>query len=85
MTKTNAFGETIHTPEDQPEDFAAYADKGDGFYSAEVGEDPAFDWCATVSTNGGGELSVHEFPDRESLVDWLEEAGVPPSMIEDYA
>lgn len=33
MTKRNGFGETIHTPEDDPTDFIDYADEhGGGIY-----------------------------------------------------
>jgi len=84
MTKRNAFGETIHTPEDQPEDFADYADEqGGGLYDAGISKDPNFGWCADVSTYAGDGLAVHDFPDKASLVAWLEEAGVPADMIEE--
>ena len=84
MTNRNGFGETIHTPEDHPTDFTDYADEqGGGIYEARVSEDPAFGWCASVSTNKGDDLHVHDFPDRESLVTWLVEAGVPANEIED--
>lgn len=86
MTKRNAFGATIHTSEDLPEDFADFTEeRGGGAYSAIVSLDEAFGWCASVSLNDGDDEEVHGFDSREALVAWLIEAGVPAAEIEDDA
>lgn len=86
MTKRNAFGNTIHTPEDRPEDFADFAaEMGGGAYSALVSEDELFGWCASVALNEGEDVEVHDFGSRDELVAWLVVAGVPAAEIEDDA
>lgn len=91
MTKRNFFGDTIHTPEDSAADFAAFAEDRDagGFYAARIsddGEESGFGWCASVDmNNASGELEVHGFATKQALTDWLIEAGVPSSEIEEEA
>lgn len=88
MTKKTAFGDTVHTPSDSPEDFVVFADKygeagAGGFYAARISDDPHFKWCASVDMNDEpGDLSVQDFPSEAAIKAWLTEAGVPEDAIE---
>jgi len=86
MTKRNFFGEVIHTPEDEPADFALFAaenDLGKPFGAVISDDGDGFQWCASVSMDVGDDLQVHDFSTRDELVEWLIEAGVPAKEIED--
>lgn len=87
MTKSNMFGETIHTADDEPDDFALYLDEeGGAAWKAVISDDQSeLGWCAEVYVDNGEEgmpVQVHGFANAGALQDWLEKAGVSPGVIE---
>jgi hypothetical protein len=81
MTKRNFFGELIHTPEDSPDDFAAYLDGLGGAYAANISRDASYGWCADVDMNEADIVAVYGFKDAASLRAWLVQAGIPEREI----